>query len=305
MTYYQSIRQYFKINQESKEMIRDIKLMISKLKIKKNLDISSYSIEEEEDFIIIQTYFKGVVNDNLYDRSLLEKVNTLHNGSYAIVIYNSDSGVDYGIYGDNCWQKTRLSGTFISNDVLHISLFADSKKWEDILGKKIKLPKEEEISAWKQEILSFLFKDNPNHHMEIENLFIRKEGFELLLRNCDYFTLSQDSFEQIKETIHVLDDFNFNIEVHLKHGLNNGGVYANSYVSQYQWDVLSFSTKGTEISEPVVLTPRFYPQKRNLKVASLVKELEKVYASSYFDLESISQFDDEQLIQCYEKTCLQ
>ncbi|MDO4466022.1 MAG: hypothetical protein Q4C49_03320 [Bacillota bacterium] len=303
MRNYQSIRHYFKINKESKDLITDVKLMISNLKLNKEIPVGLFSIEEIGDFVHIQTYFQGKTKENLYNRSLFEKINQTNNGSYAIVLSDSCQGVDYGIYGDNVWEKAQFKGSFISHDNLHISLKADFPTWKEIFGDTFTFTKEEDIVAWKEKLLSMLYQDCPKLEVEIENVFFYKEDLEILLKNKKEFVLEKETLLHLSTFVEKLENWNLAISVHLKHGLHNEDVYANSFVSEYYWDVLSFRSIGAKIGEPFILTPRHYPKLRSLKISLLSKELEKVFSTSSFDQEVLKNLSDEEVIACFHKMC--
>lgn len=301
MTYYQSVRHYFYINNNARDLINRIKLMISRLKLKKEFSESLFSIQTEKDFTIIQTLFEGNVSVDVFNSQLLDQIDALHDGSYAIALYNSENGVAYGMYGDNAWNVCEKNGSFVSMDSLQIGLLANSKHWKTILGKKLKVPKQEDLDIWSQEILETLVPDF-NETLKIDNLFIRKEGFELVLTTRTKDNITLEDFSNLKSLLERMNGLELRCSIHLKKAVKEEGMYRNTFISSHCWDVLSVFTKDGQIVDSCILTPAIAPSKKSFKEQKMILELEQRYNSNVFNNTFLEELSSDELKSYYDRT---
>ena len=87
--------------------------------------------------ILIECAFGDVVGGHLGCEEIDAKVNDLHNGSYAVYLYDSDYGVNYETYGDVSIKPTAHKPEKVtcwgSGASVVVSITLPEKKWTELL----------------------------------------------------------------------------------------------------------------------------------------------------------------------------
>lgn len=229
--------------------------------------------EKQSDFTEIEAMVNGIMSGAptgwTYD--LLKPIDTLENGSFAIMVCDSDFGVngEYYCFGSAKFKKIEFpsidSGEWSCEDIFQIAVSMKKKHWAQLLSYEGDNVCEyiEELNegllakVFDSEMVDFLKKFGDTEIMETwENTSAIDVIIDTLLHEFSIHSLKMFK-EKLYENIKKLSRYHAKIKVYFVNAERENDIYQNEMIDPDNYSVLKFATGENFFDEPTAYVAKF------------------------------------------------